>query len=87
MHHSLFNVLLNEIRLKSGLAAEPYARLGLQMALPQTACLALPGPMGPVPGTPTGRAWFDEEDEAEVLAASALACGARYVLPVMPLLK
>lgn len=36
------------------------------MALPQTACLALPGPLGPVPGTPHGRAWFSEEDEAEV---------------------
>ena len=57
------------------------------MALPQTACLALPGPLGPVLGTPTGRAWFDEEDEAEVQTAFALACGARYVLPVIPLLN
>lgn len=45
--------------------AEPYAKLARQMALPQTACLALPGPIGPVPGTPTGRAWYQEEDEAE----------------------
>lgn len=45
--------------------AEPYAKLARQMALPQTACLALPGPIGPVPGTPTGRAWYNEEDEEE----------------------
>lgn len=51
--------------VKDCVVAEPYARLGRQMALPQTACLALPGPLGPVAGTPNGRAWFDEEDEAE----------------------
>ncbi len=33
------------------------------MVLPQTACLALPGPIGPVPGTPNGRAWYSEEDD------------------------
>ncbi|DBB02306.1 TPA: hypothetical protein ACH3X3_011319 [Trebouxia sp. C0006] len=42
---------------------EPYAKLARQMALPQTACLALPGPIGRVPGTPNGRAWYSEEDE------------------------
>ncbi|KAA6426411.1 MAG: hypothetical protein FRX49_03522, partial [Trebouxia sp. A1-2] len=46
---------------------EPYAKLARQMALPQTACLALPGPIGPVPGTPNGRAWYNEEDEDESL--------------------
>lgn len=40
------------------------------MALPQTACLALPGPIGPVPGTPNGRAWYNEEDEDESLTVS-----------------
>lgn len=53
-------------------AAEPYAKLGRQMALPQTACLALPGPLGPVAGTPNGRAWFDEEDEVEATEVQAL---------------
>ena len=52
--------------------AEPYARLGRQMELPQTACLVLPGPLGPVPGTPQGRAWFDEEDEEELAEVSAV---------------
>ena len=48
---------------KCGCCAEPYAKLARQMALPQTACLALPGPIGPVLGTPMGRAWYNEEDE------------------------
>ena len=43
--------------------AEPFARLAQQMALPQTASLALSAPLGPVPGTAKGRAWFAEEDE------------------------
>lgn len=38
------------------------------MALPQTASLALPGPLGAVPGTIKGRAWFAEEDEEEPLS-------------------
>ena len=42
------------------------------MALPQTACLALPGPLGPVIGTPNGRAWFDEEDEAKAIEVQKL---------------
>ncbi|DBA84147.1 TPA: hypothetical protein ACH3X1_006618 [Trebouxia sp. C0004] len=50
-----------------GDTSEPYAKLARQMALPQTACLALPGPIGPVPGTPNGRAWYSEEDEDESL--------------------
>jgi len=50
--------------------AEPYAKLARQMALPQTACLALPGPIGPVPGTPNGRAWYTEEDEDESATVS-----------------
>lgn len=49
---------------------EPYAKLARQMALPQTACLALPGPIGPVLGTPTGRAWYNEEDEDNGLTVS-----------------
>lgn len=57
--------------LKPCLAAELYAKLGRQMALPQTACLALPGPLGPVLGTSKGRAWFDEEDEAEAIEVQA----------------
>lgn len=61
MQHAIGTVYL----VKPCAAVEPYARLGRQMALPQTACLALPGPLGPVAGTPRGRAWFDEEDEAE----------------------
>lgn len=79
MLHAVFwcTATLNNCVLKSGLAAEPYARLGRQMALPQTACLALPGPLGPVPGTPSGRAWFDEEAEAEVPTSLALPCGGR----------
>ena len=43
--------------------AEPFIKLGRQMSLPQTACLALPGPLGPVPGTTFGRAWYSEDDE------------------------
>ena len=44
------------------------------MALPQTACLALPGPIGPVPGTPNGRAWYSEEDEDESPTVSITIC-------------
>ncbi len=54
--------------------AEPYAKLARQMALPQTACLALPGPIGPVPGTPNGRAWYSEEDEDESPTVSIILC-------------
>lgn len=62
------------------------------MALPQTACLALPGPLGPVPGTPRGRAWFAEEDEVEaeeVQASLALSHVASevHVLPALLLLQ
>ena len=41
------------------------------MALPQTACLALPGPLGPVLGTLNGAAWFGEDDEAEAIQVQA----------------
>ena len=43
--------------------AEPFAKLAAQMGLPQTATLALPGPM-PILGLPVGRAWFDAFDAA-----------------------
>ena len=33
------------------------------MALPQTASLALAGPLGPIPGTTQGKAWYNEDDE------------------------
>ena len=63
------------------------------MALPQTACLALPGPLGPVPGTPKGRAWFREEDEAECSEVQEGRIGIRRsspmychnVLPALPM--
>lgn len=44
---------------------DAYAKLARQMALPQTASLALAGPVGPIPGTAWGRAWYAEDDEAQ----------------------
>ena len=44
------------------------------MALPQTACLALPGPYGPVPGTSAGRAWYLEKDEEQDPAVRFKTC-------------
>lgn len=41
---------------------KPYAALAARMALPQTATLALAGPME-VPETDGGRAWFQAFDE------------------------
>jgi predicted esterase len=53
--------------LLHGLGDTPaaFARLARQLALPQTATLALPGPLE-VPGTEGGRAWhaaFEEDWE------------------------
>ncbi len=61
----LTSQMLSFLFYLSFIYAEPYIKLGRQMSLPQTACLALPGPIGPVPGTPNGRAWYVEEDEEE----------------------
>ena len=63
--------------------AEPYAKLARQMALPQTACLALSGPIGPVPGTPNGRAWYSEEDENESLTVRLTLLSAVFCLVYM----
>ncbi|KAL3131160.1 hypothetical protein ABBQ38_000465 [Trebouxia sp. C0009 RCD-2024] len=66
---------------------EPYARLARQMALPQTACLALPGPLGPVLGTPTGRAWFHEEDEAEMSGSATVGSTLRHLQQILSSLQ
>lgn len=41
--------------------AVPFAKLAKQLALPQTATLALPAPL-PIPGLPEGRMWFEAVD-------------------------
>ena len=46
------------------------------MALPQTASLALAGPLGPVPGTACGRAWYAEDDEVQPYTAVRLTADA-----------
>lgn len=54
--------------------AAPFAKLAVQMALPQTATLAVPGPL-PVAGTDGGRAWFQAFDESgEVIAVRQPRC-------------
>lgn len=68
------------------LHADAYAKLAHQMALPQTASLALAGPLGPIPGTTCGRAWYNEDDEAQ--AYSQVYCSnSRFVCGDVSLLK
>ncbi len=56
-------VCANLLLLLHGLgdSPAPFAALARRMALPQTACLALPGPLV-VPGTDGGRAWHEAFD-------------------------
>ena len=59
--------------------ADAFDALARRMALPQTASLALGGPLG-VEGTDGGRAWFEafEDDGSLIQVALALpSCGLR----------
>jgi predicted esterase len=72
LHPSSDGINHNVLILLHGLGDKPapFAKLAQQLALPQTASLALPGPL-PVPETGGGRAWMTAfDDDWELIQVS-----------------